>query len=79
MSHGEVLPRIGYKLDYIRDNRPRWYGPDEQRLAMYERGLDDQIRRIQKPLPKKKPERFKLPKRFSDEEPEGIRAAERGR
>jgi len=73
LTHGEKLPRIDSKLGYIEKEKPKWYQADEQTLSVYERHLDDQIKKIdrQKPPSKESKRRFELPK--------GISAAEHGR
>lgn len=71
MSHGEDFPRIGAKLDYIKQERPKWYREDERFLPSFERRLDDQIKKIDAKKPERKRPRFELPK--------GIDAAEHGR
>lgn len=65
-SRKERLERIGAKLSYIQQEKPKSYVRDEQSLSTYERELDGQIRRI---------------RRWKGETgiPDGIRAAERGR
>lgn len=70
MSHGQTLPRIDAKLSYVEREKPKWYQGDERTLAVYERHLDDQIKKIDRAKPEKKRARFELPA--------GIMAAERG-
>lgn len=71
MTHGQTLPRIDSKLSYIEAEKPKWYKRDEQVLAVYERHLDDQVKKIDRGKPERKRGRFELPK--------GIDAAEHGR
>jgi hypothetical protein len=71
MTHGEKLSRIGAKLGYVEKEKPKWYQHDEQILSVYERNLDEQIKRIDRSKPEKKSPRFELPK--------GVEAAEHGR
>ncbi len=75
MTHGERLPRIKQKLDFIEKHKPKWYRRDEERLKGYELDLDGQIHRIDKKAAKPGP----FQPFHAKNEPEGIRAAERGR
>jgi hypothetical protein len=71
MTHGQTLPRINAKLSYVEAEKPKWYRRDEEILGVYERNLDDQIKKIDRAKPQRKKPRFELPK--------GIAEAERGR
>jgi hypothetical protein len=74
MSHGEILPRIDYKLNFIEQHKPKWYVADEKQLAAFDRDLDNQVNRIGRKMQQKG---YKPP--FKLALPEGIKAAERGR
>ncbi len=74
MSHGEILPRIDHKLNFIEQHKPHWYDDDEQRLRNFDSHLDDQVKRIGKKIRQKG---YKPP--FRLDLPEGIRAAEKNR
>jgi hypothetical protein len=74
VTHEVTFQRLGPKFDFVKQHKPRWYEEDERSLQTVERRLDDQIHRINKKAAKPKP--FKA---FGSEEPEGVRAAERGR
>lgn len=72
--HDEKLKVLGPKFDYVKDHKPKWYQEDERVLDNVNRRLDDQIHRINKRAAKPGPY-----KPFRPPEPDGIRAAERGR
>lgn len=74
MSHGEKLERIGYKISFVKQHKPRWYDDDEDRLNAVEAHVDNQIKRIGRKTQQKG---YKPP--FRLELPEGMKAAERGR
>lgn len=78
MTHGEILPRIDQKLDYIEKYKPQWYKDDEKMIIGVEHRLDDQIKRIEKKSkPKPAPLRFAFRGGPAKEAP-GIDAAEKG-
>jgi len=74
MSHGEIQDRINYKLNFVKQHKPRWYDDDEGRLRTVEGHIDDQIKRIGRKVQQKG---YKPP--FRLELPEGMKAAERRR
>jgi hypothetical protein len=74
MSHGPLLKSMEEKLDFIKEHKPKWYMGDEERLRGVDHTLDDQVHRINKKAAKPGPY-----KPFRPSEPDGIRAAERGR
>jgi len=71
LTHGTTLPRIDAKLNYVEQEKPKWYRHDEQILGVYEHHLDDEIKKIDRQKPERRKPRFELPK--------GISAAEHGR
>lgn len=74
--HEEKFRRISFKLNFIKQHKPKWYENDEEHIDTLERNVDDQVKRIGRQTQRKG---YKPPFMLKLPEPNGINAAERGR